>query len=345
MPRRRARRSSSRAAAAATSPTPTPARRFLSANPHFCQVGAGPLHAARFHRAGREARHRLPREDAGPVVLRRLGAPDRGDAAGRVRRGRGRSPPGAPRHRREADRFRWRPTAAPSRRGAGCWPPAASRSPRWAPPAWRTTWRAASASVTRRGRRWCRFTSRVPDLGGVSLDVVASCGRTLFREAMLFTHRGLSGPAILQISSYWRPGQELAVDLLPDQDPADVAEGAPARPAPGRAAHHPRRVDAAAPGPGAGRRGGDRRAARPDLETPPATGWHVRRPAPKATPRPRSRWAASIPPGCPRGRWRRARCQASSWWARRWMSPAGSAATISSGPGRAAGWRVRRSEL
>ena len=41
-----------------------------------------------------------------------------------------------------------------------------------------------------------------------------------FREAMLFTHRGLSGPAILQISSYWKPGQEIAVDLLPDQDAA-----------------------------------------------------------------------------------------------------------------------------
>ncbi len=60
----------------------------------------------------------------------------------------------------------------------------------------------------------------VPDLSGVSLDVVASLGRTKFREAMLFTHRGLSGPAILQISSYWRAGQEIAVDLLPDLDAA-----------------------------------------------------------------------------------------------------------------------------
>ena len=37
---------------------------------------------------------------------------------------------------------------------------------------------------------------------------------------MLFTHRGLSGPAILQISSYWQPGQEIAIDLLPDRDAA-----------------------------------------------------------------------------------------------------------------------------
>jgi len=62
------------------------------------------------------------------------------------------------------------------------------------------------------------LTAPVPDLAGVSLPVEARCGRTAFREAMLFTHRGLSGPAILQISSYWRPGQEIAIDLLPDLD-------------------------------------------------------------------------------------------------------------------------------
>ncbi|MDP1966227.1 MAG: NAD(P)/FAD-dependent oxidoreductase [Reyranella sp.] len=69
------------------------------------------------------------------------------------------------------------------------------------------------------------FTARVPDIAGVSLDVVASLGRTRFREAMLFTHRGLSGPAILQISSYWRPGQEIAIDLLPDRDAATFLTG------------------------------------------------------------------------------------------------------------------------
>jgi predicted Rossmann fold flavoprotein len=69
------------------------------------------------------------------------------------------------------------------------------------------------------------FTARVPDIAGVALDVVASVGRTRFREAMLFTHRGLSGPAILQISSYWRPGQEIAVDLLPDRDAATFLKG------------------------------------------------------------------------------------------------------------------------
>ncbi len=64
------------------------------------------------------------------------------------------------------------------------------------------------------------LTLKVPELSGVSLQVVAQLGRASFREAMLFTHRGLSGPAILQISSYWRPGQEIVVDLLPDIDAA-----------------------------------------------------------------------------------------------------------------------------
>jgi hypothetical protein len=54
-------------------------------------------------------------------------------------------------------------------------------------------------------------------LSGVSADVVARAGKGRFREAALFTHRGLSGPAILQVSSYWRHGEPVAVDFLPDQ--------------------------------------------------------------------------------------------------------------------------------
>ncbi len=53
-------------------------------------------------------------------------------------------------------------------------------------------------------------------LSGLSLDVVCSIGKTSFREKMLFTHKGLSGPAILQISSYWEPGQAITINLLPD---------------------------------------------------------------------------------------------------------------------------------
>jgi predicted Rossmann fold flavoprotein len=52
-------------------------------------------------------------------------------------------------------------------------------------------------------------------LSGVSADVSVSSGKGRFREAALFTHRGLSGPAILQISSYWRHGESIAVDFLP----------------------------------------------------------------------------------------------------------------------------------
>jgi predicted Rossmann fold flavoprotein len=55
-------------------------------------------------------------------------------------------------------------------------------------------------------------------LSGVAVDAVVTSGKTKFAEAMLFTHRGLSGPAILQISSYWREGQEIAVAMAPGQD-------------------------------------------------------------------------------------------------------------------------------
>jgi predicted Rossmann fold flavoprotein len=53
-------------------------------------------------------------------------------------------------------------------------------------------------------------------LSGVATDVVARCGGAEFREAALFTHKGLSGPAILQVSSYWQPGADIGIDFLPD---------------------------------------------------------------------------------------------------------------------------------
>jgi predicted Rossmann fold flavoprotein len=55
-------------------------------------------------------------------------------------------------------------------------------------------------------------------LAGVSLQARVSCGRVGFDEAVLFTHRGLSGPAVLQISSYWCEGQSIQVDLTPELD-------------------------------------------------------------------------------------------------------------------------------
>ncbi len=59
---------------------------------------------------------------------------------------------------------------------------------------------------------------RLAPLAGVAVDVRAACGKIRFDEAMLFTHRGLSGPAILQISSYWREGQEVVIDMAPGAD-------------------------------------------------------------------------------------------------------------------------------
>ncbi|GGC45811.1 flavoprotein [Siccirubricoccus deserti] len=63
-------------------------------------------------------------------------------------------------------------------------------------------------------------------LSGVALDSIARCGGVAFREATLFTHRGLSGPAILQASSYWKPGEPLLLDLLPEQDAAALLRAA-----------------------------------------------------------------------------------------------------------------------
>jgi predicted Rossmann fold flavoprotein len=60
--------------------------------------------------------------------------------------------------------------------------------------------------------------NRYCDLAGIAIDVVVSCERQQFREKMLITHRGLSGPAILQISSYWKPGQAVLIDLAPGLD-------------------------------------------------------------------------------------------------------------------------------
>ena len=59
---------------------------------------------------------------------------------------------------------------------------------------------------------------RYTDLAGVSAEVTAACGGQQFREKMLVTHRGLSGPAILQISSYWKKAEPILIDLAPEND-------------------------------------------------------------------------------------------------------------------------------
>ncbi|MBK8812213.1 MAG: NAD(P)/FAD-dependent oxidoreductase [Acidobacteria bacterium] len=72
--------------------------------------------------------------------------------------------------------------------------------------------------------------SKFGKLAGVSIDATASVGRISFRENILFTHQGLSGPAILQISNYWKPETPVTIDLLPGRDALSLLrENAPSR--------------------------------------------------------------------------------------------------------------------
>jgi predicted Rossmann fold flavoprotein len=66
--------------------------------------------------------------------------------------------------------------------------------------------------------------STLTELSGISLDAVVDCLGTEFRENILITHRGLSGPAILQISSYWKPGALISLNLLPEEDALDLLQ-------------------------------------------------------------------------------------------------------------------------
>jgi len=71
-----------------------------------------------------------------------------------------------------------------------------------------------------------RILERLTPLSGISTDATVSANRKSFREALLFTHRGLSGPSILQVSSYWREGDAITVGLLPDVDVAATLKAA-----------------------------------------------------------------------------------------------------------------------
>ena len=96
---------------------------------------------------------------------------------------------------------------------------------KWARPGLATIWHGNSDwRFANLGLRWCRLCSTTKiaagtaTLAGVSADVAVSFGQQRFREKMLITHRGLSGPAILQISSYWKPAHAVAIDLAPGSD-------------------------------------------------------------------------------------------------------------------------------
>ena len=71
-----------------------------------------------------------------------------------------------------------------------------------------------------------RILEKLAPLAGIGIEATATANKKTFREAMLFTHRGLSGPAILQISSYWREGDPISVNLLPDIDALGVLKDA-----------------------------------------------------------------------------------------------------------------------
>ncbi len=68
------------------------------------------------------------------------------------------------------------------------------------------------------------------ELSGVSTPVIARCGKGRFPEAALFTHRGLSGPAILQVSSYWHRGEDVGIDFVPDRESGWLLAAKRARP-------------------------------------------------------------------------------------------------------------------
>ena len=69
-----------------------------------------------------------------------------------------------------------------------------------------------------------KHQQRMDGLSGVAMPVTAHCDGMAFSNAMLVTHRGVSGPAILQISSYWQPGDALTLDLLPGQDALELLQ-------------------------------------------------------------------------------------------------------------------------
>ncbi len=79
--------------------------------------------------------------------------------------------------------------------------------------------RPSLVALAIKGRGW-------KHLAGVSIDANVSTGKASFRENILFTHRGLSGPAILQISNYWTKGKPVEIDLLPDIDAEELIERA-----------------------------------------------------------------------------------------------------------------------
>ena len=174
------------------------------------------------------------------------------------------------------------------------------------------------------GAGWAPYAA----LAGLALPVVIETGdkknRMVFHEDLLFTHRGLSGPAVLQISSYWKPGTPIRINLAPEVDlPAVLAEAKQrsrkllvnelAQWVPSRLADAWVAQDA----------DWQRPVAKASAATRPSpawqSGWRAGNwcpPAPRATKRPRSRWAAWTRATCRLRRWNRSSrgCTSSARW-------------------------------
>ena len=150
------------------------------------------------------------------------------------------------------------------------------------------------------------------ELSGTSVDCVVSCNGESFRENILFTHRGLSGPAILQISSFWHPGRRRGDQPAARPRRAGVAARpagrAPEQRAEDRAGRGLHQEDGGAAGRSLVRFQADEavhpgRAARRSPTSSAPGRWC--RPAPRATAPPRSPWAASTPARCRPRPWSR----------------------------------------
>jgi predicted Rossmann fold flavoprotein len=185
-------------------------------------------------------------------------------------------------------------------------------------------------------------------LAGLSASVQVSCNSASFREAALFTHRGLSGPAILQASSYWRPGDALLLDWLPDcaedlfvrrkrERPKALIKTVLAELLPQRLAESLSAAFFSAPI-------GDAKDQTLIELARSLKSYAVKPAGDEAIRKPKSRWAGSTPMRFPSKPWRCAPRPAFSSSAKPSMSPAGSGVTISNGLGRAHGRARRRYE-
>ena len=350
-PRRSPRRSASRAAAAATSPTSMPARRTSLRESRLLPLGARALHAARLHRSCRAARHRLAREAPRPAVLRRL----------ERRRSSRCCWPNAPRARStmaavqgrivrsRSDGFALDTTAAARGRrlvvatgGLSIPKIGASDLGYRARPAIR-----ASRSSSR-GRRWCRYLLWAAT-GSASQHLAGSRCRSASMPAAAPDGRVQRGPA-LHASRPERPGRPAGLDLLACR-PGDRDRSRP-RPTTCASTFWPREVDAAP-----ARRRCWQKCCRVGSRNPGSTGRRSDRPVAEMRDRELAELAAglkrwSVAPdghrGLSQGRGHRRRrrhprldsrtLKAAAFpgftsSARSSTSPAGSAATTSSGPG------------